>query len=67
MSQREYKGGWRGPREPSGKADASPGLDQARGCGGGERVKLERHFEGRTNRMCNLDGEGGVVREKSQN
>lgn len=28
VSQREYKGGWRGPREPSGKADASPGLDK---------------------------------------
>ena len=66
MSPRDYQGGWRGLREPNGKADAAPGSDRAGGRGGGERVKLKMYFEGRTNRMCSLDGEGGVVREKNQ-
>lgn len=64
MSPRDYQGGWRGFREPSGKADAAPGSDWAGGRGGGERVKT--YFEGRTNRMCSLDGEGGVVRKKNK-
>lgn len=59
-------GGQRGHRDPSGEADASPGLDEAGGSGGGEKVKFELYFEGRTNRTCKwLDGEGGVVRGKS--
>lgn len=43
------------------------GLDKASGRGGGEKVKSEMYFEGRTNRICEWVGWGGwVVRERSQ-
>lgn len=65
VSQRAGQGCQGEHREPSGEADASPGLAEAGGSGGGEQVTCEMYAEGGTNSICKcLNGEGRQRRKK---